>query len=93
MILQVVALFDVKARAFAAPFVSTHLAIAARAFAEAANTPENQVCRHPEDFTLYHLGTFNDETGEFTLLPTRVNLGSAIDYKTGVPPYVQPKVA
>lgn len=80
MILVVCAVYDMKARAFASPFTSSHLDVAKRAFAEAANISDHSLCKYPEDFVLYCLGTWNDETAEFQLHPQREYVASALEY-------------
>lgn len=86
MIFQVVAVYDVKARAFAPPFVVSHLDLALRALKDVANNPEHQVGRYPEDFTLYHLGSFDDENANFTLLEQKRNLATAVQFVSSVQP-------
>lgn len=83
MILQVVACYDKKARAFTKPFYVGHTDLAIRAFGGAANTPGEQVSDHPEDFSLHHLGQFNDETGLFDLKQLPYHLAEAINLKKG----------
>lgn len=96
MITQVCAMYDSKARAFAPPFTVVHLDIALRVFTDVANMPNHQCSKHPEDFSLFHLGNFNDETAEFKLLPQPAVLGIAAQFKkptTGVSINVQDKDA
>lgn len=81
MILQVVAAFDSKTAAFCTPFYVAHVEIAKRAFTEAANDPQHELYKHSEDFTLFHLGTFDDQTGEHDRFPQPKNLGCASQYK------------
>lgn len=69
MILQIIALFDLKAHSFAKPFFLAHEDLAKRAFQEAAKTPGNDVNKYPADFQLYHLGKFDDSSGEFSMFP------------------------
>lgn len=83
MILQVIAAFDKKARAFMQPFYAAHVDVAIRSFGQAANTAEHQVHNHPEDFALYYLGTFNDENAQFTLAAQPQHLAEAIQLKKG----------
>lgn len=56
---------------------------ALRGFIDAVNDPQNrQLHAHPEDFDLYSIGTFNDQTGELTHhKPERLMRG--IDAKKG----------
>lgn len=82
MKLQVMAAYDSKARAFLMPFFASQVAVGVRSFSEAANTPGHQLCAHPEDFTLFHLGTYNDDNAQFEFLTPMVNLGLASNYKS-----------
>lgn len=91
MKLQVMCAYDSKARAFLMPFYTSQVAVGVRSFAEAANTPTHQMYHHPEDFTLFHLGTFDDDNATFEFLQPYVNLGLAAQYKEGR--NVQPKAA
>lgn len=63
MIAQVFSVFDTKVGSFAQPFFSPTTASAMRAFLDAATDPNTQLSKHPADFHLYHIGTFDDETG------------------------------
>lgn len=54
---------DIKARAYIAPFTLPNDDMAVRAFKEAANDSTHMFCKHAEDYTLYRIGTFDDETG------------------------------
>lgn len=82
MILQVFAVYDSKAGSHAVPFFQASLGMAARSFSEAANQAEHPICKHPHDFTLFHIGSWNDETAIFTPLPEgNKNLGLASNYK------------
>lgn len=83
MILQVMAAYDKKARAYLQPFYSSHADVALRSFRQAANQPGHQVCEHPEDFALFHLGTFSDDTAMFTLHQNPVHVAEAINLKKG----------
>lgn len=76
------AAFDQKARVYLTPFYVTHIAVGVRAFSDAAKLPDHQVCKHPEDFTLYHLGSFNDETADYSPFAHPINLGTALNYLT-----------
>ncbi len=82
MIQGVFAVFDSKARVFFSPFYCPSKEVAIRAFKTAANDPESQLCQHSSDFTLFQLGTFNDELGTFELFREHVNLGLAAIYKS-----------
>ena len=51
---------------------------AMRAFQDAINDPNNkQLNAHPEDFDLYHVGDFDDQTGTLlAITPERIMRGT-----------------
>ncbi|AXH75969.1 MAG: nonstructural protein [Microviridae sp.] len=74
-------MYDSVARAYSPPFYMVTSNVAIRAFALAANTPDSKVGLHASDFTLYELGVFDDESGQFTEHSPHVNHGLAINFK------------
>lgn len=69
MILKVFSAFDAKLAVFDAPFYMLTDAAAIRAFSDQVNDSSGQSClakwnRHPEDYSLFRIGEFNDQTGE-----------------------------
>lgn len=83
MIQQLFAVYDSKGRVFSQPFSVGHVDLAMRAFAEAANTPGNNVSKYPEDHTLYHIGSFDDGTAVIESIQPPLNLGLASAFKKG----------
>lgn len=72
---------DDKAEAFMQPFYSvTHLT-AMRSVEQAANDPESQIGRYPQDFQLYHLGEFDETTGKCKLNDAPEHLISIFELK------------
>lgn len=63
MLYRIYSVFDVQAQAYAAPFFLQRDEIAVRAFRDAVMNPEHPMSKHPEDYRLYRLGTFNDADG------------------------------
>lgn len=84
MIQQLFSVYDSKAKAFLTPFCCPHIDVALRVFENAANTPEHQLCTFAEDFTLFHLGTWDDNTSEFKLFKEHINLGLAANFRKEV---------
>lgn len=62
---------DVKADVFHAPFFLPTDGAATRAFSDVANDTNTQIGRHPADFTLYHVGSFDDSNGLLTACERR----------------------
>lgn len=65
MDLILVSIKDRKVQAFHAPSTVRAIGEATRNFQDAVNDPKNgQLYNHPEDFELYRLGTYDDQTGQ-----------------------------
>lgn len=67
MITKVFSVFDSKLATFGRPWFQMTDAAALREFADAVNdgsNPNNQWHSHPEDFSLYLVGQFDDQQGE-----------------------------
>lgn len=78
--MRVFSIYDSKGEFYSNPFYMKSKGEAMRAFADLANDKSNTVGNHPEDFTLFELGTFSERQGQFVLLPTPVSLGVAIEH-------------
>jgi len=80
-------IFTVRDRAIDAygqPFYATSVGGAVRSFSDEINRPaeNNQLAKHPEDFDLYLLGEYDDQTGEFdTTRPAQVAVGKDLIIK------------
>lgn len=84
MLLRCFAVWDVKAEAFMRPFFAVTAGSAIRGFSDAVNAPDSEIAKHPEDYTLFEVGTFDDHSG--LMRPPEkgpVNLGIALSYKAG----------
>lgn len=76
MNLNVYSLFDQAAEAFTQPFFLHNDGLAIRAFQDNVNAPDTNVGQHPEQFTLFKLGSYNDTNGELSpITPTSIALG------------------
>lgn len=72
--------FDSKAEAFLNPFYSNAVGLALRSFEAACNDATHDFHKYAADYTLFQLGTFNQESGTFDLLASPLNLGLAITF-------------
>lgn len=66
MILRVFSIRDLKAAAFAPPFFMARDELAVRAFSDAIQDSSQPMSRHPEDYHLFYLGEYDDESGQLT---------------------------
>jgi len=81
--LQVFTVYDSKAEAYIQPWYSQTLGTAIRSFEQAVNNEEHDFFKFAADYTLFHLGDFDQSTAEFTALPSPVNLGCALTFIKG----------
>lgn len=79
MIDQLFAVFDVKMRLFMAPFVGRNVDSALRQFSDMCNNPNGLMVRHPEDYVLYEIGTFDVEKGVVSAIVPHA-VGKALDF-------------
>ncbi|AXL14682.1 nonstructural protein [Microviridae sp.] len=70
---------DAKAEAYMSPFYMKTRGEALRAFMDTVGNPDHLFSKHPEDYSLYALGAFDDSNGTFSLLQEPEFMGSAVD--------------
>lgn len=75
MILEMMAVYDSKARAFLPPFFVTHVDVGMRHIAHGVNKDEHPFNQNPTDYIVFHLGTFRDENAAFSIFTEPKNLG------------------
>lgn len=61
-----VAVKDRAIDAFMRPFTVPHTNAAVRSFTDEVNNANSEMAKHPEDYDLYMLGGFDDQTGKLT---------------------------
>lgn len=72
---------DNKADAYLQPFFMPNYEVAARAISDCVGDVSHNFHVHAQDFALYELGTFDDQTGEITSQPA-THLINLIDLKS-----------
>lgn len=81
MVSKVFSVYDSKAGIYMPPFLLRSKGDAIRGFTDLCNDEKTAVCRHPSDFTLFELGEFDDDKGEFVMYNAKISLGVAIEFK------------
>lgn len=80
-----IAVRDQKANGFTQPFTAGSRGIAIRSWADQLNDKDNaksDQVRHPEDFTLWHIGSYDDATAEIELIkPEQIACASDLRIK------------
>lgn len=61
----VFSILDRATKLYGAPMTFLHQGIALRSFTDQINDPQSDLFRHPQDYDLYELGTFDSETASF----------------------------
>jgi hypothetical protein len=81
MKLNVYSLFDSAAKAYTQPFFAHNDGLAIRMFQDNVNSEqENNISKHPDQFTLFKIGEFDDATGEIKTDVVK-SLGTGLEYK------------
>jgi len=81
MIVKMFTVYDSKAELYLPPFYNQTTGQAVRAFGDTCNQKDHPFNKHPEDYTLFELGTFDDNTAIIVSNDAKTSLGTAIEYK------------
>lgn len=72
------AVLDSKAGAFGTPFFVPNRAFGIRSFVSAVHDKELVIGQHPEDFSLFVIGEFREDSGELVpCVPENLGVGSS----------------
>jgi len=80
MITKMFAVYDSKAGAFGPPLCFVNTAVATRWFSDKAKNENDQIAKHPEDYSLFLLGEYTDENANLNLLTAPQSLGLASEF-------------
>lgn len=74
MIQIILSVKDTAAQAFGRPMFLPSSAVGVRSFRDEINRSDanNEMYKHPEDFELYELGTYDDSTGIIEVVTPRL---------------------
>lgn len=78
MLLKIYSIRDAKAEIFNLPFFKNTHGEAERDFTNLVNNPESMVGKYPDDYDLYHLGSYDDQTGILKTLDTPQHVVKAV---------------
>jgi len=74
--------YDSKAEAYMQPFFAKSTGEALRSFSDTCQDKNHIFAKHPGDFTLFELGTWDEQTSDFVIYESKKSLGTAIEYAT-----------
>lgn len=80
MISKVFSIWDQATLCYSPPFTVKTVQEAQRMFRDLVNDPNSRIAAHPADYTLFELGTWDDETAFFTQDKTLTSHGLALEY-------------
>lgn len=81
MRMQMCSIYDAKAEVWTTPIFFQATGQAVRSFSDSIQNPESEFAKHPDDYTLFHLGEFDVRTGQLELLKAPVSLGCGVNFK------------
>lgn len=86
MKLKIFSIYDSKVSAFGTPFFQRSTGEAVRAFTDAVNRKDsdNGFAMHPEDYTLFELGSWDDAMASVDMMDSPKSLGVAVQFKVEV---------
>lgn len=61
--IQLYAIHDAKLKAFSPPFPAQNADFATRAFTQQCQDQNNPMSQYPFDYSLFHIGTYDEDTG------------------------------
>lgn len=82
---KIYAIRDAKAEVYGSPWYKKTHGEAERDFSTLVNDPKSTVNQYPDDFDLYYVGEYNDESGAFQTLPTPQHIVKAVQVKRAGP--------
>lgn len=74
------AIYDQKAEFYLSPITFNSRGESLRNFSDAVNDSTTMLHRHPADFTLFEIGTYDNEKCEIQMHTSPINLGNAIEF-------------
>jgi len=79
MVHMMYSVLDTKAGIYNTPFSAVSRGAALRVFSDVANDPKTSVAKHPEDYNLFEIGSYDDALG--VMIPAQlVALGNASSF-------------
>ena len=77
---QLFAVYDSKAEIYEKPFHMQTVGQALRGFTDVINDKETPLGQHPEDYTLFHIGDYDNTTANFNIYESKKSLGNGIEF-------------
>jgi len=85
--MKIFTVYDEKAEAFLPPFFLPAIGMATRSFSECVNSKDHQFGKYPHDYTLFHVGEWDELTCKFEIKSNK-SLGNGVEFKE-ITPYIR----
>lgn len=79
MVLKVFTVFDSKAEAYLNPIYFQTKGQAIRAFSDTAKDGQSMISKHPQDYTLFEIGEYDQLKGEINMYSAKVSCGNGVE--------------
>lgn len=79
MLLKIFSVRDQKTEIYNQPFYQKTHGEAERSFRQLVNDPKSTINAHPQDFDLYYLGDYDDNSGKMAPCDTPQHVIKAVD--------------
>jgi len=83
MLLVVCAIRDSAVAAYSRPFVVPAVGMAVRGFGDEVSRQDSEMFKHPSDYELFEIGTFDEESGKMVSYDHPRSLARGADYAKG----------
>lgn len=83
MKVKVFSVYDAAVGAYMQPFFMRTKGEAIRAWMDTVANPQTQFNKHPDHFTLFEIGEYDEESGQFQNLPAFISHGTALEVHPG----------
>ena len=80
MRLKIFTVYDSKAQAYMQPFYMQSTGQAVRSFDDTVNDHQHPFSKHPEDYTLFELGEYDDQSATFSMHEAKKSIGTAQEF-------------
>ncbi len=86
---RIFSIFDVKAQAYLPPFCLGETGMAVRVFSDCVNSSDHQFGKHPGDYTLFELGSFDDSVCVVSCTPSALKVVNGLEVVVTEPDFSQ----
>jgi hypothetical protein len=83
---QIFSIYDEKSEAYNTPFFQNHINQAIRSFSDLSKDPKTTISRHPQDFSLYHIGEYDDVNSSIQSFNEPKFLARATEFNNTITP-------